>query len=178
VVSLSGNQLVVRNRIYERVFDQAWVAQHMPDAELRRQRAAYRRGLLRAAAVATALLALVGGVSLKSVRKADLTRLLYDVNINFAQQRYETADVGQALSLLDETRPKPGQPDLRGFEWYYLWRLCHPELRSLGRDLNRSYELDERPSFATSRRGIASPSSEDTPARSTTPASLPMPNGA
>ena len=44
--------LRVRNRIYERVFDREWVTQHMPDAELRRQRAAYRRGLLRATASA------------------------------------------------------------------------------------------------------------------------------
>ena len=30
--------------IYERVFDRDWMAQNMPDAEVRRQRAAYRRG--------------------------------------------------------------------------------------------------------------------------------------
>src|SRR5262249_15849712 len=44
-------RLRVRNRIYERVFDQKWVTANMPDAELRRQKAAERRGLLRAAAV-------------------------------------------------------------------------------------------------------------------------------
>jgi hypothetical protein len=44
--------LYVRNRIYYRVFDREWVHANMPDAELRRQRAASRRGLLRAAAVA------------------------------------------------------------------------------------------------------------------------------
>jgi hypothetical protein len=43
----------VRNRIYEQVFDAQWVAAHMPDAELRRQRLAFRRGLVRAAAVAS-----------------------------------------------------------------------------------------------------------------------------
>src|SRR5947209_9479274 len=81
--------------------------------------------------------------ALKHARRADreqqiaeegqrtLRRHLYDVNINFAQQRYETADMGPALALLEETRPKPGQPDLRGFEWYYLWRLCHQERRTL-----------------------------------------------
>ncbi len=44
----TGGYLRVRNHIYERVFDQEWVKTNMPDAELRRQRAAYRRGLLRA----------------------------------------------------------------------------------------------------------------------------------
>jgi len=37
----SGN-LRVRNRIYARVFDQKWIVEHMPDAELRRQRAALK----------------------------------------------------------------------------------------------------------------------------------------
>ena len=40
--------LWVRNRIYARVFDQEWVKENMPDAELRRQQAAYRAGLVRA----------------------------------------------------------------------------------------------------------------------------------
>src|SRR5205807_9692078 len=54
VLRLSGitraqeGNLKVRNRIYERVFDRAWVTQQMPDAEVRRQHAAYRRGLVRA----------------------------------------------------------------------------------------------------------------------------------
>src|SRR5262249_46551421 len=34
-----AGSLQVRNRIYARVFDRAWVGQHMPDAELRRQKA-------------------------------------------------------------------------------------------------------------------------------------------
>jgi WD40 repeat protein len=63
-----------------------------------------------------------------------MRRLLYDVNINFAQQRYESADIGPALTLLGETRPQPGQPDLRGFEWYYLWRLCHQERQTIEGD--------------------------------------------
>ena len=53
VLRLSGiarsedGRLRVRNRIYAHAFDARWVAAAMPDAELRRQRAAYRRGLLR-----------------------------------------------------------------------------------------------------------------------------------
>src|SRR5262249_27437065 len=42
ITRVAGGRLRVRNRIYERIFDAAWVAAHMPDAELRRQRAAYR----------------------------------------------------------------------------------------------------------------------------------------
>jgi hypothetical protein len=53
IIQNDGEQLKVRNRIYERVFDAAWVRSSMPDAELRRQRAAFRRGLLRATAIAS-----------------------------------------------------------------------------------------------------------------------------
>src|SRR5207248_5415088 len=51
ITQVAEGQLQVRNRIYERVFDRAWVTNHMPDAELRRQRAAYRLGIVRATAV-------------------------------------------------------------------------------------------------------------------------------
>src|SRR5207247_226294 len=51
--------LWVRNRIYYRVFDREWVIAHMPDAEARRQRAAFRRGVLRTAGAAAALLAVM-----------------------------------------------------------------------------------------------------------------------
>src|SRR5262249_51531340 len=53
IAHVTGGYLRVRNRIYERVFDREWVKTNMPDAELRRQRTAYRRGLLRATAVGT-----------------------------------------------------------------------------------------------------------------------------
>jgi WD40 repeat protein len=40
-------------------------------------------------------------------------------------------DVKTAVSKLDafleRHRPQPGQTDYRGFEWHYLWRLCHPD---------------------------------------------------
>ena len=56
----SRGVLRVRNRIYDHVFDPEWVRAHMPDAELRRQRDAYRRGLLRAATVAAVVVLLMG----------------------------------------------------------------------------------------------------------------------
>jgi hypothetical protein len=46
ITRATDGRLRVRNRIYERVFDRAWVAQNMPDAEVRRQRAAYRRAAI------------------------------------------------------------------------------------------------------------------------------------
>jgi hypothetical protein len=52
IVRPDAGVLLVRNRIYERVFDQEWVTAHMPGAELRRQREAFRRGVWRTATVA------------------------------------------------------------------------------------------------------------------------------
>src|SRR5262245_11534695 len=53
--------LRVRNRIYQRVFDRHWITVNMPDAELRRQRAAFWKGVLITAASVFALV-LAGGV--------------------------------------------------------------------------------------------------------------------
>jgi WD40 repeat protein len=69
-----ASQLTVRNRIYERVFDREWVALHMPDAEVRRQHAAYRRGLVRATSMAGAVLAVVGALALTAVRQTDIAQ--------------------------------------------------------------------------------------------------------
>jgi hypothetical protein len=198
-----GGYLRVRNHIYERVFDQEWVKTNMPDAELRRQRAAYRRGLLRATVVAALILIFLSSLSIYAFRqrnRADqyareqgLTlarlgsalaeakrqegiaieqrklaeeqnrlaekrraeaeqqrqvaerqraeaqtqrgraasqeqanrRLQYASNMNSAQQAWEDANVGRVEELLDLSRPHSGEEDLRGFEWYYLWRLSH-----------------------------------------------------
>src|SRR5262249_37056590 len=68
--SLPPSRLTVRNRIYERVFDRAWIAEHMPDAEVRRQKAAYRRGLVRAASVAMVVVAVMAGLVVTAVSQA------------------------------------------------------------------------------------------------------------
>lgn len=70
VVRVVGGHLRVRNRIYERVFDPEWVARHMPDVELRRQRAAYHRGVLRAASVAGMIIVLMTGLVLTAISNA------------------------------------------------------------------------------------------------------------
>ncbi|HUE74171.1 MAG TPA: protein kinase [Pirellulaceae bacterium] len=50
---------------------------------------------------------------------------LYTARINLADQAWREGHVGRALQLLEDQRPEPGQDDPRGFEWHYLWRLCH-----------------------------------------------------
>ena len=69
--------LKVRNRIYAFVFDSDWVVSHMPRAELRRQRLAYRRGLLRAALVSAGvvlIMAMLAGAAALNARNANSLR--------------------------------------------------------------------------------------------------------
>jgi len=53
------------------------------------------------------------------------SRRHYATDLNSASYLIGTNRVAEALELLLRHRPAPGQKDLRGFEWYYLWRLCH-----------------------------------------------------
>ena len=55
-------------------------------------------------------------------------RLLYAAQMNLAQQAWETTNIARLRDLVESHRPpldaSPAE-DLRGFEWYYLWRLYH-----------------------------------------------------
>jgi len=50
-------------------------------------------------------------------------RLLYAAEINLAQQALNANDLGKARRLLERQKPQPGEEDLRGWEWRYLWQL-------------------------------------------------------
>lgn len=142
ILRLSGiSQIVdgclkVRNRIYSQVFNQRWIAENMPGAELRRQRTAYRRGLWRAALIGGLILTVVGSLALlafnqsqRAGRQAEENRqLLYYTQMRLAQEEWENANIDRVDELLKAAMPQPGQSDLRGFEWYQLWRLTHNDI--------------------------------------------------
>jgi tRNA A-37 threonylcarbamoyl transferase component Bud32 len=96
--------LRVRNRIYERVFDREWAKENMPDAEARRQREAYRRGLLRAAAVAAVIIAMIAGLAFLAIQQR-----------NFAKAEAGRADRGfqQASLSAEEARKALAEAELR-----------------------------------------------------------------
>jgi WD40 repeat protein/serine/threonine protein kinase len=50
-------------------------------------------------------------------------RNLYAADITLAHQAWLQSNLGKARRLLAHTRPQPGQEDLRGWEWRYLWGL-------------------------------------------------------
>ena len=46
----------------------------------------------------------------------------YASDMNVARQALAGNNLGRALDLLNRQRPQPGQKDLRGWEWRYLWQ--------------------------------------------------------
>lgn len=56
ITRVTDGYLRVRNRIYFHVFDREWISAKMPNDEKRRLQAAYRRGALRASAIAAVVL--------------------------------------------------------------------------------------------------------------------------
>ena len=76
----------------------------------------------------------------RSMRQA-----LYAARIAFAQQAADSADVPRLRELLNSLRPDVDQEDLRGFEWYHLWQICHNErlkLQELSEVLAVAYSPD------------------------------------
>jgi eukaryotic-like serine/threonine-protein kinase len=78
------------------------------------------------------VLVLVGGVitttwEARIARKHadDYRRTLYATQMNLAGQAWDSTNIERLEELLEANVPKPGEEDLRGFEWYYLWRLYH-----------------------------------------------------
>src|SRR5207245_793680 len=53
-------------------------------------------------------------------------RVDYSRTIELAHRDWREGNVGATLALLDSSRP-----DLRGWEWHYLHRLCHSDLLTL-----------------------------------------------
>jgi serine/threonine protein kinase len=57
------------------------------------------------------------------------SRLLYVSQINLAAAALADEDIPRLQQLLDETTPKPGEADLRGWEWHYLKNLTRVPVR-------------------------------------------------
>ncbi|MCS6885261.1 MAG: AAA-like domain-containing protein [Acidobacteriota bacterium] len=209
ITTVRRARLVVRNRIYYYAFDEEWIDAHLPDAELRRQRAAYHKGLLSATMVSSVIVLIMLLLflwALREARRADANfqqaqlnavdalrasqdaekqrrsaleqqalaeqqrleaeeqrrealeqqkialeqrrlalegrkllehqvqvnkRLLYAAQINLAMQAWKDGNIARAVELLSGHLPKSGEPDLRGFEWYYLWKACNSQLHTL-----------------------------------------------
>jgi eukaryotic-like serine/threonine-protein kinase len=59
-------------------------------------------------------------------------RQAYTMQVRYAGSVWRDGNVELLGELLNELRPGPGEEDLRGFEWYYLWRLARGRLTLRG----------------------------------------------
>jgi WD40 repeat protein len=146
IARVQAGCLRVRNRIYARAFDKKWVQEHLPEAEFRRQRSAFRRGFLRAVGISGAALVLIGSFAVlaflaneRARRAEDLVRrqrFVADTNfvadMNLAQHAYEEDNLPLARELLGDHAGTPAEADR--FEWRHLWDRCHEEVASLSGD--------------------------------------------
>lgn len=55
--------------------------------------------------------------------EASYRRLAYTAEMHMGAQHWEMANIAGLSQVVNNHIPKNGEPDLRGFEWYYLWRL-------------------------------------------------------
>jgi len=97
-----------------------------------------RKPALATALAAVVLVAALGFVGiLIQWRRAKAGELLarqnaYASAMNLAQRALVNNEVGQAISLLEKYRPTgKSEPDLRHWEWRYLWQLCQGDEPSI-----------------------------------------------
>ncbi len=72
----------------------------------------------------------------------------YAANISLAMRSFENSNPERARELLDRHRPKPGEKDRRGFEWYYVHHLLaglEPEGKEIGKHQGEIFGLAYSP---------------------------------
>ena len=89
----------------------------------------------------------------------NLRRANYVADMNLARVAWDENNLGRAHELLEKHRPRPGEADLRGFEWHYLRRLFQSDLLTV-----KAHPGEVRPS--PSRRTASGWSRPGRPARS------------
>ena len=93
------------------------------------ERARGRRRIRNTIAGLAAGLLLVSVLAILAVVLADNGRHgTHAFDAGRTQDAWMKGDVEDAVTLLELQRPRPGffwNPDLRGFEWYHWWEMCH-----------------------------------------------------
>lgn len=105
LAAMQDNRLVVRNRIYNHVFDHRWIRTNMPDAELRRQHVAYRKGMLRAAGLAALVLLVIAGLVLANLGSRQQVAIRnYAIQVVQVQQAFDNGDYASGVEEMRETQ--------------------------------------------------------------------------
>jgi WD40 repeat protein len=122
-----GSELAVRNRIYATVFDRAWIMASMPDAERRRHRAAYWRGVLGGSGLAAVVLAVMAALMLSAMGQARRAEgLLCEKQLDEGVRLLQNGDPVGLLDLLDAYKTAERLPELKTAA-AVLWAGWHRE---------------------------------------------------
>jgi WD40 repeat protein/serine/threonine protein kinase len=79
----------------------------------------------------------------------------YASDMNVAAQAFAGNNLGRALDLLNRQRPQPGQKDLRGWEWRYLWQQTRSDaLFTLGQEASEIFSLAVSPDSSLLAAGM------------------------
>jgi WD40 repeat protein len=62
---------------------------------------------------------------LAQARAEEVRRQAYAADMRLTSRAWETAHMNRGRQLLARYEPRADESDLRGFEWWYLWRLFH-----------------------------------------------------
>ena len=91
-------------------------------------------------------------------RKESLRQSLYAADIGTAHEVWLTGNQQWAVNKLEELRPHENESDLRGFEWHYLWHLCHSGRQMLPKHGGDVYDV----TFSPDGRLLATASQDGT----------------
>jgi WD40 repeat protein len=116
-----GKQLIVRNRIYEHVFGKEWITENMPEQEVRRQRGAFTRGVVRTALISATIIGIIGFLAINNIglrKKAeDTAREMswrsYVSDMNRLPVLYDQNNT----SLMERLLERHAKAEWRGPEW-------------------------------------------------------------
>jgi len=101
IVKATQGRLETRNRVYARVFDDSWTDANMPDADRRRLRAAFLRGVIRTGAIAAMIVAVLTVVVVIAAREAGKARrALAEARFSQAQAKRASGMAGQRYESL------------------------------------------------------------------------------
>ncbi len=153
VLKLSGllraenGRLVLRNRIYGRVFDHSWIQANMPGQELVRQRLSFRRGLLRGVALAAVVVGVIGALAVVALRsraeaidvQAQLDSELYISDMNSLRLFEDVGDTTRMGQILERLRTSPH----RGFEWNMWMGRLHDSTEEYTLDYSAPGKIEE-----------------------------------
>lgn len=139
LISIDNGIATPRNRIYSRVFNQAWIRANLPSAERERQKAAARAAAIKTGAVAISICATMAWLAVSNLQLAQQAQralLTSQKNEKRAEQQAYFSAIqvagnqvnsgnwiasGKTLANLDDSSQ-------RGWEWYYLNQILNQQV--------------------------------------------------